>query len=228
MYRRIFLLCFILLLIPIQIGAEYDPNTFWNGSCKVMNDGACGSGSVISQTHKYYIIMTNRHVAGSQGQVELDFFNGPSVYGTVYWSRYGGGLSADVSLVYIAKGKLGNFKPTIIPLAPRNHKVEIGTKFWTPGYPYCGRMNVQRGTIVENNDNIILHFQPIGVNGRSGSPLIATIGQYSYVIGLLTWGTGINTGGAQSSNYIHKLFSNQMNKQHIEIPKTWKELGGEK
>lgn len=175
-----------------------------------------GSGTVIKEDANKYYILTNGHVASKTGSnVKVEFFNDgfKSAYmpAKVIWRYYNQGTSADAAILEISKSEFKEFKPRIIPIAPKTHFLNVGDRIYGAGNP-AGRWSMAwYARIIRKGPNRI-YFNMAPEGGQSGSGILSKVvinGEpFTRVSGIVTWritDNGIVYGGGVSLSRLYAL-----------------------
>ena len=189
MYKIFAPLTVLALSLSIARADEYNMSEVMRAVVRVESKRTYGSGTVFSESKKGYYILTNAHVVGDSDNVDIDFFvlgkHHKRVKGKVTWKHLDERRHIDLALVTVLKSKLGDHKPLVIKLAPKNVKVDVGDPIFSMGFPHARWPMGWFGRVIK--DSRIMHFHPTPFAGQSGSPLLTIIKSKTYIIGVIGW-----------------------------------------
>ena len=192
-----------------------------NAVVRITNGGSMGSGCVFTSTDTHVWILTNAHVAGQTrgNRVQVEFFyNGristkvPGVVGAA-WYRQGG--HRDIAMVAVDRSRLGQWMPSVIPIAPAgstvnwNHVLTIGC----PQGRWPSAM-MGHGFRHESYAGDVVLFYPAPAPGRSGSAILSADGKQ--IIGLIAWRSDGGSGDGRAAGGPHGIAMT-----HKEIHAAW-------
>ncbi len=135
---------------------------------------AMGSGTCISESDSAYFVLTNAHVTQSASSVYVEFFKlgvkSNKISGKVIWRAYKDNVDTDFAIVSVDKSLFGEVKPRVIPLVPREYKIQAGYYISAVGCPNGRWANGWEGRISLDNGSRVI-FTPPPVSGQSGTGL---------------------------------------------------------
>jgi len=185
------------------------------GTCRIHAGNSIGSGVIYYEDNKSYYALTNYHVVSNNNNVQLRLFSeGYRTYpipGTVTFRAYRPGVSLDVAIVQFSKAALGNYHPTVIPLAPKGYKVASNSIVCSAGCPR-GRTAMAWYGRVRSSNNGVISFNPAPESGQSGSGLIVQVPDaegdlHSMIAGIVAWNVNEQYGAGVSLDQIHNAMS---------------------
>lgn len=161
---------------------------------RIRNSKGTGTGSIIHFDGKYYWIITNHHVAGGEGSINMiDIWNNGylrlSVQAKVEESFFDANKSKDIALLKVARADLPGPMP-VIKLAPYGVKLKVGDKIYQVGCDGGNWTNAECGRIVKI-ENGLIYYLPTSRAGNSGGPGYSA----TYQVGVTAWYTTINLNG---------------------------------
>lgn len=205
--NKFLLALLFLFFIPTASAKVLTLNEITEASCRVHAGGAYGTGSCISSDEKYYYVLTNSHVVGGSKTVQVEFFkNGRKTLpltGNVVWSKHSERYAIDFAIIAIDKKVFGKYPPRIIPLAPKD--VKIDNKYVaSAGCPEARWIVSWEGFVLTNSLEKI-DFSPYPLPGQSGSGLYCIVkdgNEYSTrLCGVITWTTFTGNSGRDANGF---------------------------
>lgn len=192
MYKLFAPLVIILALsLSIVRADEYNMSEVMRAVVRVESERTYGSGTVFSESKSGYYILTNAHVVGDSNNVDIDFFilgkHHKRVKGKVTWKHLDERRSIDLAIVTVLKSNLGDHKPLVIKLAPRDVDVNVGDTIFSMGFPHARWAMGWFGRVIK--DSRIMHFHPTPFAGQSGSSILIREKGETYIIAILGWKT---------------------------------------
>lgn len=191
MYKFLVPLIFFVLSLQISRAEVYNMSEIMKAVVRVESDRTYGSGTVFSESKDAYFILTNFHVVGNVDKVDIDFFvvgkHHKRVKGDVMWKKLDERRSIDLAVVKVLKSSLGDHKPLVIKLAPKDVNVDVGDTIYSMGFPHARWAMGWFGIVTK--DDRIMHFHPTPFAGQSGSSLLTTIDGQTYIVAIIGWKT---------------------------------------
>lgn len=173
------------------------------GCCKVSNQNACGSGSLVGHRDGKSLVLTNAHVAGTKiGHrvvCEFPFANKERVGAKVVMAGYSDRVMMDWAVLELDK-KLELQHTKLANTAP------VG-RHYTAGYPRCqGPYFSFIDTTQITHNGTVWRWRPNAIGGQSGSGVHSLVNNLQF--GLLTWSWG-GDGAGQTTRSIWFQYQNQ-------------------
>lgn len=165
--------------------------------CRVLNNGTCGSGTVVGKRNGKTLVLTNAHVAGTRvGRVvvcEFPELNKRRINARVIMAAYSDRVMMDWAVLEIDED---------LPLEPTKLSKDTPEgEHYTGGYPRCQGPYYQKlRTRGYTHSGIVMRWQPNSIGGQSGSGVHAFSNDLLYA--LLTWSWG-GDGAGQTSRGIY-------------------------
>ena len=174
------------------------------GCCKVSNQNACGSGSLVGVRDGKSLVLTNAHVAGTKiGHrvvCEFPFANKERVGARVIMAGYSDKVMMDWAVLELDK------QMSTLPHVKLSNVVPTG-RHYTAGYPRCqGPFFSFIDTTTITHNGTVWRWRPNAIGGQSGSGVHSLANNLQ--MGLLTWSWG-GDGAGQTVRSIWFQYQNQ-------------------
>lgn len=203
-------------------------------SVKVSVNRAAGSGVVVYKNEDHYYILTNAHVVEGANSGHVEFFNAGYKTGKipmrVIWRRFNRNTNVDYAFLTVKKEDIDGYTPRVIPMSAST--LQGNEYIMSAGCPGGRWLQSFEGRLTGLESDRLL-FLPPPESGRSGSGIIATINDKSYVCGLVTWhigrngwdsnGNPIGKGGGVSMKTLRSIMTGET-KHEKQIPSNYKYL----
>jgi hypothetical protein len=236
--KKIILALFITLCFTSSLFARpLNLNEITQASVRVSTGSSWGSGTCVYFDGKSYYILTNAHVVGNSPTASVEFFSQgwktSFISGSVIWKRFEQMTDVDFAIVKIAKEKLGEYRPRVIPLLPAKYTVRSNEYIASVGCPEARWAQAFEGRFIGGDDSRLL-FTPPPRPGQSGSGIHVIMkaenGEYyTYVGAIITWlignssgkdanGFDIAQGGAIPISTLYRVLDNRTNYKPNKVP----------
>lgn len=175
----------------------------YDATCRIRcSDGTLGTGCTFEISQGYVFVLTNQHVVAKASSVQCSFwFQGHESV------KIGGKMLAcstqvDAAVIVIPEGSFNGRLPKVIPVAPRNTRLEVGESIISVGCAKGAWATGFKGHVLgyEGKDLI---FTPSPADGRSGSAIFNAEG--TQIIGLI-WGR-TNKGHAVTVENLYRALN---------------------
>jgi len=171
--------------------------------CRVLNSGACGSGSIVGKPAGKTLVLTNAHVAGTTigkiVQCQFPFAGNEKISAKNIMAGYSDRVMMDWAILEI---------PWDVPLPAVKLSIDAPTgEHYTMGYPRCqGPLGQRLVTRQISHNGVVWRWQPISIGGQSGSAVHSFADHLQR--GLLTWSWG-GDGAGQTARSIWFQYLNK-------------------
>lgn len=158
--------------------------------CRVLNQGSCGSGTIVGKRDGKTLVLTNAHVAGTTiGRVvvcQFPFAGDKKYNARVIMAGYSDKVMMDWAVVEVAED---------VPLPAVKLSIQPpGPQLYSCGYPRCdGPWPVKLVTKGYTHNGTVWLGQPNAIGGQSGSGIHDVTDNLQRV--LLTWSWGGDCAG---------------------------------
>lgn len=184
-----------------------------------------GSGVVIKETDRHYVVITNHHVAGGRGTANtIDVFNWgfhvASVQSRTQESWFRQGQSKDIAILHLDKSKLAGEMP-IKPLSEYGEStLKKNDRILTSGSS-DGRWTRTRVGHVLKVERGLIYYLPQSIGGDSGGPVFSADGKK--VVGITAWAIKDNQGRwvglAMTADRVDDIMSGRVTGNDFHLPK---------
>lgn len=171
--------------------------------CKVLNNRACGSGSIVGKEDGVTYILTNAHVAGSrighEVVCEFPFLDGKRIKAKVIMAAYSDRIMMDWAVLKY-EGELD------LPAVKLSNE-QIPHKLYTMGYPRCRgpySQDLELHRVIYNG--VVAQWMGNAIGGQSGSGVHSD--ETDLQVALLTWSWG-GYGAGQTTKSIWLQYINR-------------------
>ena len=176
--------------------------------------GQYGTGTVFSEDSQNYYILTNGHVtSANKAKYTVEFVqNGilkKPIPVDLQWQMFQRNTTLDAAMLRLPKANIGDNVIVPIKLASATLKISDRT-IWGGGFPESRWLQFWKAQIQEDKGNLYKITMP-PVEGQSGSAALINFEDNTYIIGLVTWrfgdDTGATNGGVVSLKRLYEMFS---------------------
>jgi len=156
----------------------------YDAVCRIQSGDSLGSGFVYDISNGQVWVMTAKHVVANANAVACEFWrNGHQslpVKGSVTWRH----PQHDVAVIAINQTNFQGYLPNSFQLIPPSHRLAASQTIMSAGCANGSWATAWRGHILKIAADGEMEFTPPPANGRSGSPILDSSGQY--VVGIVS------------------------------------------